>query len=691
MKILMVTDKMDIGGAETHILTLIRELASSGESVTLLSAGGVYADSLRKRGVRVIYSPLDKRDPFSFLECKKILKYEMKKCDIVHTHTRFTSFLAGKIRGKGSFPPIVTTAHLNFKMFPFGKLAFWGERTLAVSEDIKEYLSRNYNIPDDKISLTRNAINTNIYSRERLPKKVIIHTSRIDKGRSLTAFLLCECAKTLLKRHPGFRILIVGDGNKFCELKRKAKAVNLSLGYEGVILTGARYDIPSILRYGAIFVGVSRSALEGMAAGLPTIICGDEGYGGIASKDNFDLLLKTNFCARGLERANLNKLTADIELLINDRKKSEELSDFSKNILKSEFSATQMVNDAKCCYNLTRRPPSIALAGYFGYNNLGDETILKEALLALKELGITDISLLTANGKSNALSREYFDCFDTLRLYDRMSFNELRKAIDRADILILCGGNLLQNETSERSLMYYSEIIRYAGAKKLRIYMLSSGFGGVNGALGRYLLRKSIASADYCGCRTHYDLEIAKEYCRNSKFMPDLCFLLDEKTSHIDKNSFCWIVSKKSLIQTDEILRIAAKRKLRPIAVLLNYPEDKCICNKLVKSNIIYYIPTGYESFSNIIASCAFSVSERLHGAIFSILCHTPAYLTSETPKKEALISEVSKLLPNSSILLPYKMCDVLNKKEIGAQDSDFNDLISYAKHEIKNALRELF
>ena len=333
MKILMVTDKMELGGAETHILTLIRELALSGDDITLISGGGAFADDLQRRGIRVIYSPFDKRDPFSILRCRRTLAEQMRRCDVVHTHTRFSSFLAGAVRGKKTFPPIVTTAHLGFKLFPFGKLAFWGDRTLAVSEDIKQYLRDNYGIESENISLTKNSVDINNYSRERLPKKLIIHTSRIDRGRSRTAFLLCEAAESLLKKYPDWRILIVGDGTLFSSLKRTAKKANSSLGFEGVMLTGARYDIPSILRYGAIFVGVSRSALEGMAAGLPTIISGDEGYGGIATYENYSLLLKTNFCARGLGAATAKKLEADIEKLIKDKKTATELSVFSRKLL----------------------------------------------------------------------------------------------------------------------------------------------------------------------------------------------------------------------------------------------------------------------------------------------------------------------------------------------------------------------
>ena len=49
MKILFLTDGMGIGGAETHILTLIGELTKRGIEVTLLSAGGEYGEILKDK------------------------------------------------------------------------------------------------------------------------------------------------------------------------------------------------------------------------------------------------------------------------------------------------------------------------------------------------------------------------------------------------------------------------------------------------------------------------------------------------------------------------------------------------------------------------------------------------------------------------------------------------------------------
>ena len=318
MKILIATDSMGIGGAETHVFTLINELRKTGNKITLISSGGVYEKILQKSGIRCVFAPLNKRDAISLRKCLRILKDEMHLVDIVHTHTRFTSFLAKAIRGKSSYPRIVATAHLNFPLFPFGTFAFWGDSTLAVSEDIRGYLDKSYGIKSEDVILTKNAVDISLYKKSKRERNVIIHTSRIDKGRALTSLLLADAARDILWKNKSWRIVIVGDGNLYKSLCKKARDTNEYLGFEGVILTGARSDIPTLLSYASIFIGVSRSAIEGMACGLPCILSGDEGYGGIVDNDNFDLLSRTNFCARGLEQATKDLIIKDLNALNSD-------------------------------------------------------------------------------------------------------------------------------------------------------------------------------------------------------------------------------------------------------------------------------------------------------------------------------------------------------------------------------------
>ena len=148
MKILMVTMSMNIGGAETHILELCRELVSLGHKVTLASNGGVYADEAVSFGVEHIKLPLNTKKPAAVLKSYKGLYEVISKgeFDIVHAHARIPAFIVGLLHDRITFDGgrkfrFVTTSHLNFSTnLLWRRISRWGERVMAVSEDIACYM-----------------------------------------------------------------------------------------------------------------------------------------------------------------------------------------------------------------------------------------------------------------------------------------------------------------------------------------------------------------------------------------------------------------------------------------------------------------------------------------------------------------------------------------------------------------------
>ena len=98
----------------------------------------------------------------------------------------------------------MTTAHLDFSViFPYRKLTNWGERVLAVSEDIKDYLLKNYkSVKEENIRITVNAIDTERFSPEinaddvkkelGLDIQLIKQEKKLDVRLSLMKFLIKE-------------------------------------------------------------------------------------------------------------------------------------------------------------------------------------------------------------------------------------------------------------------------------------------------------------------------------------------------------------------------------------------------------------------------------------------------------------------------------------------------------------------
>ena len=55
--IAMLCMSLNIGGAETHIFELSKQLRKEGNTVTVFSNGGVYEEALTKTGVRHVSAP----------------------------------------------------------------------------------------------------------------------------------------------------------------------------------------------------------------------------------------------------------------------------------------------------------------------------------------------------------------------------------------------------------------------------------------------------------------------------------------------------------------------------------------------------------------------------------------------------------------------------------------------------------
>ncbi len=141
MRVLMTTMKLDIGGAETHIVELSKALARQGLEVIVASNGGAYEEELKEAGIRHIKVPFHSKNPFSMQKAYRQLKKIIleNRVDVVHAHARIPAFLCALLQKSLHFR-LVTTAHWVFSTrFPYNLLTRWGDRSLAVSDDIKEY------------------------------------------------------------------------------------------------------------------------------------------------------------------------------------------------------------------------------------------------------------------------------------------------------------------------------------------------------------------------------------------------------------------------------------------------------------------------------------------------------------------------------------------------------------------------
>ncbi|KXZ40511.1 Glycosyltransferase involved in cell wall bisynthesis [Alkalithermobacter thermoalcaliphilus JW-YL-7 = DSM 7308] len=358
-KILLALMGLNIGGAETHVVELAKGLKKEGFDVIVVSNGGVYEKELKESFIKHYNVPLHNKNPInmikSYILLKKIIKKE--KIDLVHAHARIPGFICGILHKKMNFP-FVTTAHWVFTTkYGLKYITNWGQKTIAVSEDIKRYLIDNYNINEKDIKVTINGIDTDKFSSDidtsdiinefNLKKDSIkiVYISRLDKDRADVAFDLVDIAKELSCEINNLEIIIVGSGNVFDKLKEKVENINKSLGREVIKLAGARSDVNKFVAIADVFIGVSRSALEAMSAQKCVILAGNEGYIGVLDKQKLDSAIESNFTCRGEKKTDKKVLKKDILDILKDNDKRLQIGLWSRQIIKDMYSVEKMVKD----------------------------------------------------------------------------------------------------------------------------------------------------------------------------------------------------------------------------------------------------------------------------------------------------------------------------------------------------------
>lgn len=487
LNVLLSLMQLDIGGAETHVVELAKELKRRGLNPIVTSNGGAYERELEDAGIKHYCVPLQNKNPINMIKSVRLLRRIIKdeNIDIVHSHARIPSFILGRLHKRMKFP-FVTTAHWVFNTkWGLKYITEWGEKSVAVSEDIKKYLMDNYNIPESNIRVTINGIDTDKFSpdtdRSEVCREfnisdddtVIVYVSRLDESRSLVAKQLINIADRADKLVDDLKIIVVGGGDDFENVKKAAEGVNRRLNRECVILTGPRTDINKIVATADLFVGVSRAALEAMAAQKPVIIAGNEGYIGLFDSSKLDVGIDTNFCCRGCGDSTDELLYNDIEKFFSlDKDKKEELAVYGRNLIMENYSVSRMAEDTMRVYDWTlQKNDEMLILGYYGFKNSGDDALLEAIIADIKRYKESpNITVLSANPKETM--KKYH-----VNAINRFNVWKLNKHMNRAGMLIMGGGTLIQDATSTKSLLYYLGIIKLALAKNLRVMLYSNGVG----------------------------------------------------------------------------------------------------------------------------------------------------------------------------------------------------------------------
>lgn len=308
-KILLYTDTTQLGGAENHMLSLLKFYERSTFELQLACPANATLDSWCKKitNMNVTVHRLKvahKHDPRHYTELSKIIKKE--GIDLIHIHVwNPASGRYGMLVARQLNIPYLLTEHDPFalpqlKNWIKKKLISKTQKVIAISEKNKELLTQLYPFLKEKIITIHNGIDTTRFAsqlisfspteKEKYREQVFEVEERSPRaGTQLTTPIittiaelhprkglihLLKACEILMEKNMIFKCIIIGEGQQRKELERYIEKHRLE---KFIKLLGTRHDIPQLLASSDVFVLPSLNEafglvlLEAMIAGLPII------------------------------------------------------------------------------------------------------------------------------------------------------------------------------------------------------------------------------------------------------------------------------------------------------------------------------------------------------------------------------------------------------------------------------------
>ena len=301
------------GGVERGTLEVARELVRRGHRSVVISAGGRLVPDLVSEGSEHLAWPLGAKSPLVLRWVWPLRRWLAgQRIDILHARSRLPAWigwLAWRGMDPATRPRFVTTVHGLYSVSRYSAIMSRGERVIAVSETVRDYLRRHYpELPVARIQVIQRGVDPAAFPygyqpsaawladwRQQYPQRqdaaVLTLPGRLSRLKGHEDFI--ELIVRLRVR--GLRVhgLIVGG----VEARRQRYADGLreqvrSRGLSDIVLfTGHRADMREIYAVSSLVLSLSaqpesfgRTVLEALSLGTPVVGYDHGGVGEILAR-----------------------------------------------------------------------------------------------------------------------------------------------------------------------------------------------------------------------------------------------------------------------------------------------------------------------------------------------------------------------------------------------------------------------
>ncbi len=370
INLLYVITKLELGGAQKQLLSLIRHLDKNRFRLFLFTAedGLLLPEALSINGLTIKKSiclerPINPlKDLFALIEIYRFIK--KNNIEIVHTHSSKAGILGRLAARLAKVRIILHTVHgWSFNDYqPRGKRLFliWLERLVAQVTDklivVSTYDQQKGLVnrigKENKYSLIRYGID---YTEFGFKGQNVREELGINANDLVVGMISCfkpqkspqdfiRLAFLVKKASPDARFILVGDGILRERIERLIRKLNLE---KQVILTGWRKDIARILSAIDVFVltslweGLPISVLEAMASSKPVVSTHTGGVAEAIVEGRSGFLVPPK---------DMNRMSDRLVLLLKDKNLRNQMGRNAREGLNLNFALTSMVENSQNLY-----------------------------------------------------------------------------------------------------------------------------------------------------------------------------------------------------------------------------------------------------------------------------------------------------------------------------------------------------
>lgn len=293
--------------------------------------------------------------------------------------------------------------------------------------------------------------------------------------------------------------------------------------------------------------------------------------------------------------------------------------------------------------NFVKKDFLVAICGYYGYGNLGDELLVEGIVKLLEKEGIERREILVLSKTPEETERKL-----NTGAVDRNDPIAVWKSLKKTKSFLLGGGGLFQDSTSLRSCFYYWGTIRMAEKAGCIPWAFGQSIGPLKRRLAEYLAFDAFRRCRVRVVRDRLSVEWLLKKGLDTGLAPDPAFALSDETGRSRRGGSILLnvrpwkndLPEKTAAAVQEY---ASRSGEKIIGVALS-PEDERCMTDLQRKGIIRFKEIRLITSSNgaykVWADASAAFGMRLHFCVLSVMMGHSCVAVPYDPKVSSFANE---------------------------------------------------